>query len=133
MEPKAAFRAWSRILTGYHPNLSVEITCECPLGSLSRLLRLRRCASGRRCPAAAGGRERPGLIDGMLLSWCTNAGRSIFRSSGVSRSSDFDKLEVLLLPQLTCRWAIHTQPGISAVRPLFPAGQHAEAADRGVD
>src|SRR5919106_3987188 len=31
MEPKAIVRAWSRILTGYSPNLSVEITRECPL------------------------------------------------------------------------------------------------------
>src|SRR5215211_8299122 len=31
MEPKAIVRAWSRILTGYHPNLSIEITRECPL------------------------------------------------------------------------------------------------------
>src|SRR5579863_9754069 len=31
MEPRDVLRAWGRILTGYHPNLSIEITRECPL------------------------------------------------------------------------------------------------------
>src|SRR5438093_2883211 len=31
MEATAVVRAWGRILTGYQPNLSIEITRECPL------------------------------------------------------------------------------------------------------
>jgi MoaA/NifB/PqqE/SkfB family radical SAM enzyme len=31
MQPREIVRAWGRILTGYRPNLSVEITKECPL------------------------------------------------------------------------------------------------------
>ena len=31
MEVGAVVKAWGRILTGYHPNLSIEITRECPL------------------------------------------------------------------------------------------------------
>src|SRR6187401_2258232 len=31
MEKRAVLRAWGRILTGYRPTLSVEITRECPL------------------------------------------------------------------------------------------------------
>ena len=31
MKPSDAFRAWSRILTGHYPMLSIEITRECPL------------------------------------------------------------------------------------------------------
>src|SRR6188508_738056 len=31
MERHAVLRAWGNILTGYQPNLSVEITRECPL------------------------------------------------------------------------------------------------------
>jgi MoaA/NifB/PqqE/SkfB family radical SAM enzyme len=31
MEAKDVLRAWGRILTGYHPALSIEITKECPL------------------------------------------------------------------------------------------------------
>src|SRR5215510_2337680 len=31
MKSGIVFRAWRRILTGYHPMLSVEITKECPL------------------------------------------------------------------------------------------------------
>ena len=52
--------AWGKILRGYRPSLSIEITRECPL-RCPGLLRLRRRASRRRRHAPAGHRlQRPG-------------------------------------------------------------------------
>ena len=118
MESAALLRAWSRILTGYHPNLSVEITRECPL----------------RCPGCyAYGDDHLGggvvlrqladfkgqqLIDGMLQ--LVRERRPIHLSIvGGEPLVRFRELEVLL-PQLTAM-GVHTQLVTSAVRPLLPA------------
>ena len=87
METKAVVRAWGQILTGHRPNLTIEITRECPL----------------RCPGcyAYGDTHLGGgvvlrqladfkgqaLIDGMLES-CASTARSTSRSSVANRSCD---------------------------------------------
>jgi len=118
MEPTAILRAWKGILAGYPPNLSVEITRECPL----------------RCPgcyaygdAHLGGgivlRELAdlkgqALVDGMLQ--LVRARRPIHLSIvGGEPLVRFRELEVLL-PQLTSM-GVHTQVVTSAVRPIPPA------------
>jgi sulfatase maturation enzyme AslB (radical SAM superfamily) len=115
MEPKAILRAWSRILTGYRPNLSVEITRECPL----------------RCPgcyaygdAHLGGGvvlrqladlKGQALVDGMLQ--LVREHRPIHLSIvGGEPLVRFRELDVLL-PQLTAM-GVHTQVVTSAVRAL---------------
>jgi sulfatase maturation enzyme AslB (radical SAM superfamily) len=117
-EAKPIVRAWSRILTGYHPNLSVEITRECPL----------------RCPGCyAYGDDHLGggvvlrqladlkgqaLVDGMLH--LVRERRPIHLSIvGGEPLVRFRELEVLL-PQLM-EMGVHTQLVTSAVRPLLPA------------
>lgn len=118
METKAVVRAWGRILTGYRPNLTIEITRECPL----------------RCPGcyAYGDTHLGGgvvlrdladfkgqaLIDGMLR--VVREHRPIHLSIvGGEPLVRFRELDVLL-PQLT-GMGVHTQVVTSAVRPI-PAG-----------
>jgi MoaA/NifB/PqqE/SkfB family radical SAM enzyme len=118
MERKAVVTAWGRILSGYRPNLSIEITRECPL----------------RCPGcyAYGDQHLGGdvvlrqladfkgqeLIDGVLdvvrrhrpLHLSIVGGEPLVR---------FRELETLL-PILTTS-GIHVQVVTSAVRPIPPA------------
>jgi MoaA/NifB/PqqE/SkfB family radical SAM enzyme len=115
METGAIVTAWGKILTGYRPNLSIEITRECPL----------------RCPGCyAYGDEHLGgdvvlrqladfkgqeLIDGVLdvvkrhrpLHLSIVGGEPLVR---------YRELETLL-PQLTAM-GVHTQVVTSAVRPI---------------
>jgi sulfatase maturation enzyme AslB (radical SAM superfamily) len=115
MEARSVVRAWGQILTGYRPNLSVEITRECPL----------------RCPGcyAYGDTHLGGdvvlrqlsdfkgqaLIDGMLE--VVRAHRPIHLSIvGGEPLVRYRELEVLL-PQLTSM-GVHTQVVTSAVRPI---------------
>src|SRR6187397_3205133 len=117
METQAVVRAWGRILTGYRPTLSVEITRECPL----------------RCPgcyaygdAHLGGGvvlrdladlKGQALIDGMLR--VVRERRPVHLSIvGGEPLVRVRELEVLL-PQLTAM-GVHTQVVTSAVRPLPP-------------
>ena len=115
MEAGAVVKAWGRILTGYHPNLSIEITRECPL----------------RCPGCyAYGDTHPGggvvlrqladykgqeLIDGVLetVKRLKPLHLSIVGGEPLVR---FRELETLL-PQLT-GMGVHTQVVTSAVRPI---------------
>jgi MoaA/NifB/PqqE/SkfB family radical SAM enzyme len=115
METQAVLRAWGRILSGYRPTLSVEITRECPL----------------RCPGcyAYGDTHLGGdvvlrqladfkgqaLIDGMLdlVRRHKPVQLSIVGGEPLVR---YRELEVLL-PQLT-GMGIHTQVVTSAVRPI---------------
>jgi MoaA/NifB/PqqE/SkfB family radical SAM enzyme len=108
--------AWGRILTGYRPNLSIEITRECPL----------------RCPGCyAYGDEHLGggvvlrqladfkgqqLIDGVLdiVRREKPVHLSIVGGEPLVR---FRELEVLL-PKLTGELGVHTQVVTSAVRPI---------------
>jgi len=107
---------WSRVLSGYRPNLSIEITRECPL----------------RCPGcyAYGDQHLGGdvvlrqladfkgqeLIDGMLdvVKRYKPIHLSIVGGEPLVR---FRELEVLL-PILTGQLGIHTQVVTSAVRPI---------------
>lgn len=115
MEAKAVVRAWGQILSGYRPNLSIEITRECPL----------------RCPGcyAYGDTHLGGgvmlreladfkgqaLIDGMLR--VVEDYRPIHLSIvGGEPLVRFRELEVLL-PRLTAM-GVHTQVVTSAVRPI---------------
>lgn len=115
MEVKSVMRAWGKILTGYRPNLSVEITRECPL----------------RCPGcyAYGDTHLGGdvvlrqlsdfkgqaLVDGMLK--VVREHRPIHLSIvGGEPLVRYRELEILL-PQLTAM-GVHTQVVTSAVRPI---------------
>src|SRR3954466_8684936 len=113
MDPKDVLAGWGRILRGYRPNLSIEITRECPL----------------RCPGcyAYGDTHLGGdvvlreladykgqaLIDGVLdvVSRHKPIHLSIVGGEPLVR---FCELEVLL-PKLTAM-GIHTQVVTSAVR-----------------
>ncbi len=117
METNAIVRAWGLILSGYRPNLSIEITRECPL----------------RCPGCyayndthlAGGillRELTdlkgqALIDGMLrvVREHQPIHLSIVGGEPLVRFRELD----VLLPQLTAM-GVHTQIVTSAVRPIPP-------------
>ena len=118
MEAKSVIRAWGQILTGYRPNLSIEITRECPL----------------RCPGcyAYGDTHLGGdvvlrqlsdfkgqaLVDGMLkvVREHRPIHLSIVGGEPLVRYRELD----ILLPQLTAM-GVHTQVVTSAVRPI-PAG-----------
>src|ERR671911_1336897 len=110
--------AWGRILQGYRPALSVEITRECPL----------------RCPGcyAYGDQHLGGgvtlrevsdyrgeaLIDGVigLIERHRPVHVSIVGGEPLVRFRELD----VLLPRLT-RMGVHTQVVTSAVRPIPPA------------
>jgi MoaA/NifB/PqqE/SkfB family radical SAM enzyme len=118
METQAVMRAWGRILTGYRPTLSVEITRECPL----------------RCPgcyaygdAHLGGgvvlRELAdfkgqALVDGLLALARRHrpVQLSLVGGEPLVRFRELDEV----LPRLSAM-GIHTQVVTSAVRPI-PAG-----------
>jgi sulfatase maturation enzyme AslB (radical SAM superfamily) len=118
METGAVVRAWGRILGGYRPNLSIEITRECPL----------------RCPGCyAYGDDHLGggvvlreltdfkgqaLIDGMLriVREYKPIQLSIVGGEPLVRYRELD----VLLPQITAL-GVHTQVVTSAVRPIPPA------------
>lgn len=115
MEKRAVLKAWRSILAGYAPNLSIEITRECPL----------------RCPgcyaygdAHLGGgvvlRELAdfkgqALIDGVLrvVRERRPLHLSIVGGEPLVRFRELDAL----LPQLTAM-GVHTQVVTSAVRPI---------------
>jgi MoaA/NifB/PqqE/SkfB family radical SAM enzyme len=116
MNAGAVVSAWGRILTGYRPNLSIEITRECPL----------------RCPGCyAYGDDHLGggvvlrqladfkgqqLIDGVVD--LVRRERPIHLSIvGGEPLVRFRELEVLL-PILTGEMGVHTQVVTSAVRPI---------------
>jgi sulfatase maturation enzyme AslB (radical SAM superfamily) len=115
VEVGAVVQAWGRILAGYRPTLSVEITRECPL----------------RCPGCyAYGDDHLGggvvlrqlsdlkgqaLVDGMLdlVARHRPVQLSIVGGEPLVRFRELD----VLLPQLT-GMGIHTQVVTSAVRPV---------------
>jgi sulfatase maturation enzyme AslB (radical SAM superfamily) len=115
MKAGHVIRAWGRILSGYQPNLSIEITRECPLRCpgcyaygdthLGGDVVLRQLADFK-------GQE---LIDGVLnlIKERRPLHLSIVGGEPLVR---FRELEVLL-PQLT-GMGIHTQVVTSAVRPI---------------
>lgn len=109
-------QGWTRILTGYRPNLSIEITRECPLKCpgcyaygdqhLGGDVVLRQLADFK-------GQE---LIDGVLA--VVKKHKPIHLSIvGGEPLVRFRELEVLL-PKLTGELGVHTQVVTSAVRPI---------------
>src|SRR3954464_4628483 len=117
MEARSVIRAWGQILTGYRPNLSIEITRECPL----------------RCPGcyAYGDTHLGGgvllreladfkgqdLIDNLLrvVRERKPVHLSIVGGEPLRRHRELD----VLLPQLS-QMGVHTQVVTSAVRPIPP-------------
>lgn len=119
MERQAVLRAWSRILTGYAPNLSIEITRECPLRCpgcyaygdthLGGGVVLRELADFK-------GQE---LVDNLLrvVRERRPVHLSIVGGEPLVRYRELDTL----LPRLTGEMGVHTQLVTSAVRPIPPA------------
>jgi sulfatase maturation enzyme AslB (radical SAM superfamily) len=116
MERRAVLRAWGNILSGYAPNLSIEITRECPLqcpgcyaygdSHLGGGLLLRELADFK----------GQALIDNLLR--VIRERRPIHLSIvGGEPLVRFRELDVLL-PRLTGELGIHTQLVTSAVRPI---------------
>jgi sulfatase maturation enzyme AslB (radical SAM superfamily) len=118
METQALMRAWGRVLAGYRPTLSVEVTRECPLrcpgcyaygdAHLGGGLLLRELADYK----------GQALVDGLL----TLARRhrpvqfSIVGGEPLVRFRELNEV----LPRLSAM-GIHTQVVTSAVRPIPPA------------
>ena len=115
METAAVVRAWGRILGGYHPNLTLEITRECPL----------------RCPGCyaygddhlGGGVRLRELADFKGQALVDNVLRVVRERRPVHLSIvggeplvRYRELETLL-PQITAM-GVHTQVVTSAVRPI---------------
>src|SRR5262245_5137350 len=116
METQAVLRAWKNVLTGHEPNLSIEITRECPL----------------RCPGCyaygdahlGGGVVLRELADFKGQALIDNVLRGVRERRPVHLSIvggeplvRFRELEVLL-PRLTGELGVHTQVVTSAVRPI---------------
>jgi len=118
MERQAVLVAWKRILAGYAPNLSIEITRECPLRCpgcyaygdthLTGGVLLRELADFK-------GQE---LIDGFMrvVRERKPVHLSIVGGEPLVRYRELD----VLLPQLSSM-GVHTQLVTSAVRPIPPA------------
>jgi MoaA/NifB/PqqE/SkfB family radical SAM enzyme len=116
MDTAIVLRAWGLILSGHHPNLSIEITRECPL----------------RCPGCyAYGDDHLGgdvvlreladfkgqeLIDGVVdvVTRLKPMHLSIVGGEPLVRFRELD----VLLPKLTRGMGVHTQLVTSAVRPI---------------
>ena len=108
-------RAWGKILSGYRPNLSIEITRECPL----------RCpgcyaygdehlGGGQRLRTLAD-RKGPALVDGILevVDRLKPLHVSLVGGEPLVRYRELD----VLLPQLSGR-GLYVQVVTSAVRPI---------------
>src|SRR5947209_3824013 len=116
MEVTDVLAGWSKILTGYQPNLSIEVTRECPL----------------RCPGcyAYGDQHLGGgvvlrqltdykgqeLVDGLLevIRQFRPIHVSIVGGEPLVRFRELEQV----LPILTGELGIHTQVVTSAVRPI---------------
>src|SRR5262249_46179745 len=115
MKKSDLFRAWGRIVSGYRPMLSVEITRECPLrcpgcyayepDHLGQIGPLRELAD----------HKGPALVDGLLA--LVRRHRPIHLSIvGGEPLVRFRELDILL-PRLS-RMGIEVQLVTSAVRPI---------------
>lgn len=115
METGAVVKAWGLILSGYRPNLSIEITRECPLSCPGCYAYVDAHLGGDVVLRQLADFKGQALIDGVLdvvkrykpLHLSVVGGEPLVR---------FRELEVLL-PQLTSM-GVHTQVVTSAVRPI---------------
>jgi len=119
MERHAVLRAWRNILTGYPPNLSIEITRECPLNCPGCYAYGDSHLGGGVLLRELSDFKGQALIDGLLR--VVRERRPVHLSIvGGEPLVRFRELDVLL-PQLTGDLRIHTQVVTSAVRPI-PGG-----------
>src|SRR5262245_52353797 len=108
-------RAWGTILTGYQPNLSIEITRECPLRCPGCYAYGDEHLGGGQTLRQLSDRKGQALIDGVLD--VVNRYKPIHVSIvGGEPLVRFRELDVLL-PQLAAR-GLYTQLVTSAVRPI---------------
>jgi sulfatase maturation enzyme AslB (radical SAM superfamily) len=109
------FPAWGRILQGYRPNLSVEITRECPLRCPGCYAYGDEHLGGGQTLRTLADRKGQALIDGVLdvIAKHRPIHLSIVGGEPLVRFRELD----LLLPRLA-DMGIHTQLVTSAVRPI---------------
>ncbi len=109
------FPAWGRILAGYRPNLSIEITRECPLRCPGCYAYGDDHLGGAQTLRSLADLKGPALVDGILA--VVERHRPIHVSLvGGEPLVRFRELDVLL-PRLSAR-GIHTQVVTSAVRQI---------------
>jgi organic radical activating enzyme len=109
------FPAWGRILAGYRPNLSIEITRECPLRCPGCYAYGEEHLGGGQTLRSLADRKGQALVDGVmeLVDRHRPIHVSIVGGEPLVRYRELD----VLLPRLTER-GIHTQVVTSAVRPI---------------
>jgi len=116
MERQAVLRAWGNILSGYAPNLSIEITRECPLSCPGCYAYGDSHLGGGVLLRELADFKGQALIDNLLR--VVRERRPIHLSIvGGEPLVRFRELDVLL-PRLTAELKIHTQVVTSAVRPI---------------
>lgn len=108
-------RAWGRILAGYRPNLSIEITRECPLRCPGCYAYGDEHLGGGQTLRELADRKGQALIDGVLdlVERLRPIHVSLVGGEPLVRHRELD----VLLPRLTER-GIHVQVVTSAVRPI---------------
>lgn len=113
--------AWGRILRGYRPNLSIEITRECPLRCPGCYAYGDQHLGGDVTLRDLADRTGQALVDGVLeaVHRYKPVHLSLVGGEPLVRFRELDAL----LPQLAAR-GIHTQVVTSAVRPIPAAWAH---------
>ena len=109
------FPAWGRILQGYRPNLSLEITRECPLRCPGCYAYGDEHLGGGQTLRSLADLKGPALVDGVLemVARYRPLHLSIVGGEPLVRFRELD----VLLPRLA-EQGIHTQVVTSAVRPI---------------
>ncbi len=115
MKKRDVVTAWGRILGGYHPNLSIEITRECPLKCPGCYAYGDTHLGGGVVLRELADYKGQALIDGVLelVSRYKPLHLSIVGGEPLVRYRELD----VLLPKLTSM-GVHTQVVTSAVRPI---------------
>ena len=115
---KASSRAWGKILQGYRPNLSIEITRECPLRCPGCYAYGDEHLGGGQTLRTLSDRKGQPLVDGILevVDRLKPLHVSLVGGEPLVRYRELD----VLLPQLAER-GLYVQVVTSAVRPI-PAG-----------
>src|SRR6187399_2807412 len=108
-------RAWGKILQGYHPNLSIEITRECPLRCPGCYAYGDEHLGGGQTLRTLSDRKGQPLIDGILevVDRLKPLHVSLVGGEPLVRYRELD----VLLPQLSQR-GLYVQVVTSAVRPI---------------
>src|SRR5688572_22564405 len=108
-------RAWGKILSGYRPNLSIEITRECPLRCPGCYAYGDEHLGGGQTLRTLSDRQGPALVDGILevVDRLKPLHVSLVGGEPLVRYRELD----VLLPQLSAR-GLYVQVVTSAVRPI---------------